>query len=83
MKILTRYRSREGDRAVTLIVTDDGDRPFSLSDRLADDRLPGAHLVLASYATREEAQEAAEQHADACAGRGTLDVWHRHAEVGL
>ncbi len=79
METLTRYRNQDGERAVVLTIVDGVDCPYALTDSPADDRWPGTHFLLECYATREEAQEAAEQHADACVAEGTYEVWHRYA----
>ena len=83
METLTRYRNQDGDRGVVLTVVEGVEHPYSLTDRPADDRWAGTHFLLDSYATREEAQEAAEQHAEACVAEGTYEVWHRHASVRM
>jgi hypothetical protein len=82
METLTRYRNQDGDRAVVLTVVEGADLPFSLTDRPHAERWAGTHFLLDSYATREDAQEAAERHADACEEHGTYEVWHRYVAAG-
>jgi hypothetical protein len=83
METLTRYRNQDGDRAVVLTVVDGTDRPYALSDRPADETWAGTHFLLECYATPEDAQEAAERHADACVEQGTYEVWHGYLAAGL
>ncbi len=83
METLTRYRNEDGDRAVVLTVVDGTDRPYALTDKPDGDAWAGTQFLLDSYASREEAQEAAEQHADACVAEGTYEVWHRYVAAGL
>jgi hypothetical protein len=78
---LARYRSVDGDRAVTLTVVDGVKRPFALVDCPADTTVAGTHFLLQSYASLEDAQEAAEAHADLAAELGTYEA--RAVHVGL
>jgi hypothetical protein len=71
---LIRYTNRDGARRVTLTVLDDGDRPYSLSDEPAEANSPGTYFLLDSHATREAAQDAAEEHADAAIEHGTFEA---------
>lgn len=81
MDTLVRYRSTDGDRRVVVLKLPGADRPFALADEPDHDRWAGVHFLLESYATREEAQEAAEAYADLAVELGTYEA--RAVNVGL
>ena len=81
METLVRYLSCDGRRAVTLTVVDDAERPFVLSDHPDDAARVGTHFLLESYTTREQAQEAAEAHAELAVELGTYEA--RAINVGI
>jgi len=81
METLVRYRSTDGHRRVVVLEVPGTDRPFALTDQPDHDRWAGVHFLLECYATREQAQEAAEAHADLAVELGTYEA--RAVNVGL
>lgn len=79
MQTLTRYTNRDGNREVILTTDDDPQARFTLTDAPPGAfAAPGTYFLLSSYATREDAQEAAEQHADLAAELGTYEAVAAH-----
>ena len=77
LETLIRYANQDGDRQVALFELPLTDRPFGLHDvPAAGFGEPGTYFMLDAFTTREEAQEAADAHADLCVREGTYEAWH-------